>query len=317
MMLRWKPLSSLAHIWAIIVIATVLVSVFLNFKVWRKEFKELWEFIVYHRLFCVSVVLIVLAEIIIIVHSYQFTLDAAYYVSEANTAIETNMMGIYDPYTGMWLDHFEIRYFFQTYPMQDAVMCYWTGLHPLIWTKTVMEAGAIVLTNCVAFLIGKRLFKPNVDRDMEFSAEYVLEYEAMYKRIPVFLFFMGLLHLFFTTIYTSSAFLTTRTYEGKALVGNVVLPMILYIYMKLLEDHKDNRYYALLFLVALGAAVLSNSSNMLVPASILILFVPLFIIRRDKWILIKSFLSMIPGTTLMFIYVAYVKGMFVIYTFPR
>ncbi len=124
------------------------------------------------------------------------------------------------------------------------------------------------------------------------------------------------MNFFFTTIFTPSVFLTTRTYEGKCLLANVVLPGIFYIYINILEDARKTENWLLLFLVAMGAPVLSSSSNMLIPAMIAITILPLSIIKKDLSIALKSFVCMIPGVILVLVYVAYVKGIFVIHTYP-
>ncbi len=323
MVLRWQPLSRLSHLWAGIVAAVVILSAVLNWKLWKSKLFELSKFLRTHYQFTFLSAVVVVIELVVIIHAYQFTLDAAFYVAEVTTSLETNMLDIYDPYTGMWMDHFEMRYFFQTYPLNDAVMCYLTGIHPLLWTKTIMEAVCILLSNCVSYLIGKRLFmkkvgtKPSEPSEGQNGFFDMGDYFTPYNKIALFLFFSGMLHFFYTTIYTSSAFYTTRTYEGKALVANVVIPVIFWLYLKLLQDHRKNRYWALLFLVSVGGAVLSNSANMLVPASLFVFGVPLFFQKRDKWILIKTALCMLPGILLIISYVAYVKGYYVLYTYPR
>ncbi len=298
-MLTYRPLSLLSSLWVGVLGVVCLLSVFLNYRIWGRKFAELSQWVREHPVFTVAVCFMVLFEAVVIIHAYQFTLDAAYYVATASTALETNMLNVYDPYTGMWQDHFEMRYFFQCYPLQDAVMCRLTGLHPLIWTKTVMEAVSVILMNTAAYRVGRRLFQERTDR------------------VGLFLFFTGLLQFFFTTIYTSAAFFTTRTYEGKTLLGSFVLPVILWIYLELLEDHRAVRYWGLLFLTALGAAVLTNSANMLIPAAAGIFGLSLFLVKKDLKILLRSALCMLPGICLMLVYVAYVHGKFVIYTYPR
>ncbi len=299
MVATWQRLSRLSLIWAILIAILCLISIALNIKIWKTYLGHFIHWVRANAGFVLIVALMLLTEILVIVHSYQFTLDAAYYVATATTALETDMMNVYDPYTGLWQDHFEMRYFFQTYPLQDAVMCRLTGLHPLLWTKRVMEAVSIILSNLVLYQIAKHFFKER------------------YEAIGLFLFFCNLMNFFFTTIYTSAAFFTTRTYEGKTLVGNVVIPLIFWIYLKMQETDRYLRLWLFLLLVAAGAAALSNSANMLVPAAVGIFTVPLFIRKKDWRIIPGAFAAMLPGIVLMAVYVAYVRGLFVLYTYPR
>ncbi|SKB86190.1 hypothetical protein SAMN06296386_10734 [Lachnospiraceae bacterium] len=298
-MLKWRPLSLLSEIWGVILAVVVIAAVVLNRKLLAVKVSETGKFLLSHKKFAVLSAVLVLAELIVIIHAYQFTLDAAFYVSTATTSLQTDMLNIYDPYTGMWQDHFEMRYFFATYPLNDAVMCRLTGVHPLLWTKTVMEAGTIILSNLIYYRIGKHLFRED------------------YRKTFLFLVFCGFMNFFFTTIYTASAFLTTRTYEGKAILGNVVMPLIFLLYLKLIEDDRDKMLWLMIFMTATGSAVLSNSANMLVPTAVAVFSLPLAVIKRRFSVLIKAFICVLPCLLLVLMYVAYVRGMFVIYTYPR
>ncbi len=298
-MYRWRPLSMLTRIWSIVIILLLMVSVILNRKVWIAKSSEVFESLKKNRWFFVGIALIVLVQTLIILYNYQFTLDAAYYVANVTTSIQTDSMNIYDPYTGDWQDHFEMRYFFATYPMNDSVMCQLFPIHPLMQTKIIMASVAVLLTNLLYYMIGKELFGD--------------------KKQPIFwmMVFAAIMNFNFITIYTSSNFLITRTYEGKSLLGNVVLPAILYLYIRLLREHKNRRDWLLLFLVCFGSTVLSSSSNMLVPAAVSLLFLPLALMKKDWKIIPRFFVCILPCLIMLVVYVAYVKGYFVFYTAPR
>ncbi len=302
---RWRPLSMLSALWGSAVIVILLLSLGIFFK---KIPVRLFRSVFYTRksykmlLACLFLLII---QLFIILYSYQFTLDAAYYVANVTTTVRTNSLNIYDPYTGDWQDHFEMRYFFATYNLQDAVMCSLFKIPALIQTKLIMASICLILTNMLYYLIGKELF-PGDKR----------------KFIPLMVFFAGLINFFFTTIYTSSTFLTTRTYEGKSILGNVILPALLLYYIKAVKE--DRVRWGQIFLICFGSCTISNTSNMLVPAALLILFVPYIAMKIKKKQPRAAFknalgllLCMLPGLILSLVYVAYVKGMFVLYTYPR
>lgn len=308
---RWRPLSMLSAWWMSAVLIVTVVSVIFARGYLRELILQSIKAICNAKLFMTGAVLLILTEILIVHFSYQFTLDAAYYVANVSTSVQTNTMNIYDPYTGDWQDHFEMRYFFATYPLQDAVVCAITKIPALLQTKTIMAAVVIILTNILYYMIGKELMG-----------------EDKKLRTLLMMFFAGIANFFFATIYTTSAFLLTRTYEGKSILGNVILPAILYLYIRIYKGYMEGksirRYFVYMFIVCFGATVISNSSNMLVPASLLILFVP-FIIKqlasRNCRAAVKTFAGMIfcmlPGIILSLVYIAYVKGVFVFYTYPR
>lgn len=298
-MLSWRPLHVLTSIWLIVITAVSLTGIVRARRGVRRAFAKAFGFISDHTGSFIFIVLITIVFAAIVLYSYQFTLDASYYVGSVTTAIRTDTVNMYDPFTGDWLDHYEMRYFFAGFPMNDAVLCSLFHIHPLLWCKITMAGTAIVMTVMVLYMLGQRLFDGDV------------------RKLSVFMLLSLVADFFMITIYTTSAFLTTRTYEGKCLLANVVLPGILYIYICLLDDVRDRRLWLLLFLVTLGAPVLSSSSNMLVPAMIGVTVLPLAVLRRDLTVIPKALICMVPGITLSLIYVLYVKNIIVFYTYPR
>jgi hypothetical protein len=238
-----------------------------------------------------------LIQVILVVNAYNFTLDATYYVGNVAASVQTDTMNIYDPYTGMWQDHFEMRYFFATYSMNDAVMCRLTGLHALVQTKTIMTATIIILIQLLYYKIAQALFDGNRKSEL------------------LMLFFMTVANFAFISLYTPSNFLLTRTFEGKAIVGNLVLVAIVYLYMMLLQKHQSFQIWMMLFLICFGATTISSSANMLVPATLSVLLIPLVFIKKDWKIIPKYIICMLPGLIMALTYVAYVKGYFVIHTY--
>lgn len=297
-MIRFRPLSMLTKIWMPIVLAVVLLSGFLNGKAWFEKAKEELGKIKQNRLLVCVLLAIVVLQIVLVTKSYNFTLDAAYYVASVSTNVETNMINVYDPFTGAWLDHYEMRYFFATYSVMDAVWCQFTGIPALIQTKTIMAAIVIMLTNIIYYLISGVLFQNKKSR-----------------ALMVFLVFV--LNMMFVTMYTSSQFLLTRTYEGKAIIGNLSVFAVLLLFMKLMTEKNVNCGWISLFIVCFGSMTISSSANMLLPVELTVLFLPMMFMKKDFRIFPKYAACVLPGLLMAVMFVAYVKGYFVLYTYPR
>ena len=297
-MLHWRPLTWLAYCWGIMMPLIVIISALINRKAWIKCFSEAIAYIKENPIVIIAGILIVALQTALILHAYEFTLDAAYYVANVTTSLETDTMNIYNPYTGDWQNHFEMRYLFATYPMEEAVMCRITGIHPLIWTKTIMAGSSLILSNIIYYRIGRELFS---DKD---------------GKTLLMLFFAAIANFFYISTFTSSEFLLTRSYEGKTLVGNIVLPVIILLFIKIREDFRIKRYWWLLALICFSSNILSNSSNMLVPAAAGILMIPFAIKKRSFGIFAKYLLCVSPCLFMLIAYVLYVKGVFVFYTYP-
>ncbi len=294
----YRPLSLLTRIWVPIVLLITVISIVLNGRSWTEEFRKAGAEIKSKPAAFILIIIPVILQVILVSCTYNFTLDAAYYVANVATSVETNMMNVYDPFTGAWQDHYEMRYFFATYQMQDAVVCQLTGIPALIWTKSVMAVTVILLTNIVYYLIAAELLGERI-------------------RAAVMMAFMFIMNLTFITIYTSSLFLMTRTYEGKAIVGNLALVTVFYLFVRMNDETLKERAWLMTFLVCFGAATISSSANMLLPVELTVMFFPM-IIRKKKWGMLPKYAAcVIPGMAFSLIFVLYVKGYFVWYTFPK
>ncbi|MBQ7565287.1 MAG: hypothetical protein IJT16_15030 [Lachnospiraceae bacterium] len=270
----------------------------------------------------IGILLLVALQIVLVSCTYNFTLDAAYYVAGVATNVDTNMINVYDPFTGAWQDHFEMRYFFATYSVQDAVVCQLTGISPLIWTKTVMAAVIIILTNMVYILIaGELFFKgseqiPGALAETEASDRTGERLVTKRSLWPIFAMLLGMfaVNVTFNTIYTSSLFLMTRTYEGKAIVGNLAVVSVFYLFLLM---SRTGAGWLPVFLVCFGASTISSTANMLMPVEVTVLFLPYIVRTRSLRMLPKYALCVVPGVVFSMLFVLYVKGYFVFYTYPR
>lgn len=319
----YRPLSMLTRIWVPMVAVVVAVSAILNAKQWIRWFGNLILYIKKHPVVTVLMILLIGVQAVLVSCTYNFTLDAAYYVANVATSVETDMMNVYDPFTGAWQDHYEMRYFFATYSIQDSVVCQLTGIPALIWTKSVMAITIILLTNMVYVMTARELLIYSNGRNVS-SVEAVCDKEG-YKRgimsgetaVVIMTALMFVVNLTFITIYTSSLFLMTRTYEGKAIVGNLAVMTIFYLFIRMNDGNIEVRPWLITFIVCFGAATVSSSANMLLPVELTVLFLPM-IVRKRAWKMLPKYVAcVIPGLVFSLVFVLYVKGYFVFHTFPK
>ncbi len=298
-MLKWRPLSLLTWIWTGLCLVVTAGALILGRKEWKTFFRDILRRLALHPVSFLIIAALVLFQIILVSVSYEFTLDASYFVANVTTSLTTDTLNIYDPYTGDWLDHFEFRYFFSTWPLHCAVMCRLLGLNALSYMKLAMSALTLILSNLMYYLTARKLFGEDQGK------------------ITLLMAFACLMNFFFSSIYTPAEFLLTRGYEGKALLGNVVLPMIFYLSILFYENTGLLARSAMLFAVCAGSTVLSNSANMLLPVAVAVFFGPVVLKKKDPRILIGCAAGILPNLILVLAYVAYVHGKFVLYTYPR
>ena len=297
-MFTYRPLSLLSRIWIVPCCLVMICSMILFFKEWIKKGRKIICDINNNRLMYIALAGITVVSVALVVITYNFTLDAAYYVANVSTNVDTDMINVYDAFTGSWQDHFELRYVFATYCTNDAVICQLTGLPALVQTKTVMSATVMLIVNALYFMISRYFFEDH---------RHAL---LMYA-------FMTLINYMFISIYTASNFLMTRTYEGKTIVGNISIVLIFALFMMIVKDGVKKGDMLRLFIICLGTATVSSTANMVIPALVGVLFVPYALLNKKPGMIFKLLLCILPEIVMMLLYVLYVKGYYAIYTFPR
>ena len=148
----------------------------------------------------------------------SFDGDDSYYVTESLLAQQTGVMNTILPYTGLSTS-LDIRHALAVITMWIAYIAKMSGIHSTIISHSVIPLIMIPLVYTVYIEIGRILFKKRQDL------------------LPVFMIIMAVLQMFGnTSIYTSETFFLTRTWQGKALVANLVVPLILWVFMWLGEQ---------------------------------------------------------------------------------
>jgi len=333
-MIKYRPLSWLITAWAPICVAIAVISLIIN----RRGFKKSWEKLILtckiNKAATIVIFAVILVQILLVTCTYNFTLDAAYYVSNVTTSLQTNMINVYDPFTGAWQDHYEVRYLFATYSINDAVMCKLFSVPALIQTKLTMSGVVIIIVNILYVMIANVLFatkastgaaggdsvsEGGVEDTVEKSVSVDVDNENrayIAKGTAIMVTMMFVVNLMFYTIFTSSLFLLTRTYEGKTIVGNLSIVAIFYIFMLMVSDEDIAYPWLSMFIISLGSMTISSSGNMLIPAQLALLFVPYMFIKKTIKPVIKLVLCMMPGIMMVLVYILYVKGFFVFFTYP-
>ena len=138
--------------------------------------------------------------------------------------------------------------------------------------------------------IGKRLFGKNR------------------KKADLMVLFVCVLQLFCGTIYTAGTFFFTRSYEGKAILANIVFPVVLMCALWLYEEKEDRRVWAVLFITAVSALGFSGSAIIL-PAAVLAGMVPVMRMKRKLSGLPYCILCMVPSVLYAGVYFACKLGL--------
>ncbi len=110
------------------------------------------------------------------------------------------------------------------------------------------------------------------------------------------------------SIYTNETFFLTRTWQGKAVAGSLIIPAVLWlllcIYDRMREkEHVDAGLWILFVCVNMTAGICSSIAIFLVSILIAVTAFVLMLMERDFKVLLKFGAACIPNLVYMGIYV--------------
>lgn len=292
MILLRVSLKTFSVIWGVFLIAFIFIMLFRLRKQPKGIRLNLGNSLREHSWLILLNAAVILVQCVIVVLYQDISADSAYYVGTVSTSVYTGTMFRYNPYTGSPLRHFQARYVFSAYPMHNAVWCQLLGLHPIIQSKVIMSVINIVVSNLVFYQIGKRLF----DQDR--------------KKADLMVTFVCLMQLFTNTIYTPGRFLFTRSYEGKAILANIAVPVVIYCCLWLWQK-EDKNSWIVMFLASVSGICFSGSSFILM-AGIAAGVIPVIFKQKKLSKIIPMCICMLPEIIYLVLYYSTKMGWLVL-----
>ena len=176
----------------------------------------------------------------------SFDGDDAYYVAASVIADQQNSMYRILPYTG-GATALDARHALAGFPMWIAYLARMSGAHAAIITHSILPLLLIPLTDLSFFVMAKRIF----EGDGENAADGMIKVAGMDAAggaaraagtglssgaarvaasprvlVPSFMIVVALLQIFGNvSIYTPETFLLMRTWQGKSIFANLVVPL--------------------------------------------------------------------------------------------
>lgn len=242
----------------------------------------------------------------------SFDGDDAYYVVESLIAQQADVMYRILPYTG-GSTGLDVRHVLAVFPMWVAFVAVKSGIHATIVSHVVMPLVLIPLTYLLYYEIGKMLF---ADESCRESGKAGKDEEKENKKgrdrresLPVFMIVMGMFQIFgHVSIYTNETFFLTRTWQGKAVAGSLVIPAFLWLFLWIYdgvkkEKREDAGLWILFVCVNMTAGICSSIAVFIVSILIAVTAFCLMLVERDFKVLLKIGAACIPNVIYMGIYV--------------
>lgn len=228
----------------------------------------------------------------------SFDGDDAYYVVASLIAQQADVMYRILPLTG-GSTGLDVRHALAVFPMWVAFIAVKSNIHATIVSHVVMPFVLIPLTYLMYYEIGRILFRPEPGNR---------------EKLPVFMILMCMFQIFGNvSIYTNETFFLTRTWQGKAVAGSLVIPAFLWLFLMLYDkDREDKRtdagLWLLLVCVNVTAGICSSIAIFIVSILTAVTAFCLMIVERDFKVLVKIGAACIPNLIYMGIYVIMAYG---------
>ena len=136
------------------------------------------------------------------------------------------------------------------------------------------------------------------------------------RKADLFTLLVLVIHLFSSTIYMPGTFLFSRSFEGKNLIANLVLPSVIAAAVSIWRGTAGSRRHLFADLFLMIAAGVCFSSSVVIPAAFLTAaIIPYILIRKDFRMIFGYLFSMVPAVVWMTLYVLNSHYVFIIRTY--
>lgn len=229
--------------------------------------------------------------------------DDAFYIPVSVAASQGGNMYTDSPYTGDSTD-LNLRYGLAPFPIWVAFIAAKCKVNAAVAAHSLMPLVLIPLTYLLYLEIGKRLCAG-------LQADKGNKGKTGERLLPLFMIFVMLLQIFGNySIYPASTFLLTRTRQGKAALGNVILPFFILLLYRMAEEikvqGKAGKGSVLWLAAAMTAGCLcSTMAGFLCGMFVMLTVFLLFLLYRKPSVLWQGLFGCIPGIVYALLYLKF------------
>lgn len=207
--------------------------------------------------------------------------DDAFFIATATATWSSNTMNLIRPYTGFVTEYLDVRHAFSSAPIWLAFLSKVTIVHPAIMGHSVLALILIILHYIVILNIGDVLFRRKKTEKYIFAT------------------IIGLFNMYgYVSIYTAQTFFLTRTWQGKSIFANLLLPCIFMVLIWLAEkktETKDEKIYCIIAATTMFAATaMTTMAVFIIPFVFMLGLIFLAIFRKNPRLLWKGLLACVP-----------------------
>lgn len=277
------------YTWTSIIFIISTISLFLNIKNFKtiihntiQDLKKMSKLII------IFIIMVVLQIYVPVRYMQHVDPDDSFYLGISTTAIQTNTMFKFDPYNGKALTKSPLRYALSGLTIYFAVIAKDLNIHTAILEHTIWPAIIISLEYIVYAYIGKKLFKNDK------------------SKLTYFLIFLAMINIFgFISVYTNFSFMAYRSWQGKAMIANFIIPLTWLIFLECIEKNKKIGWWLLLTSVVISSTFMTELGVIVLPMIIGVLCILNFIREKKISNVLKSIICCLPQVILGYIYLIF------------
>lgn len=289
------PLHVLSYTWlaVLIMVGIEVLACYHSYiqesvKNWKRDrWNERYFWILVAALICIQLVLILINTPV-----YMGVRDDSYYIADVCTSVYKDSIQQYNYATGQKMDYFNGNYFLPMYPVHSAAICYLIDLHPIIENKWCSLLVMLVVCNIIYYQMAKMVF-PNRDKRKIFLTHFfcfVINYNLQSYGV------------------TTGIFYFYRLSEGKGILGNILLPCLVYFFARIVRDGKNKINWLMMFILILSSFSFAMSAMFLVPVSLTGLFGSFLLVKKQWKACIPIGICMLPCIGILLFYILMTKG---------
>lgn len=192
--------------------------------------------------------IVIALQTMYVAYSQHVDDDDAFYVGTAETAVETDSMMKYNPYTGEQYKSFPARYVLSPFPILVAMISDLVEIKPIVMAHTMLPIFLLPLVYIVFYMLACLFYK----RDSEKIGYFMLI-------LCTVMLYQGYIH------YMQGAFAFLRIWQGKAVLTSILLPAVFFFFFQYMDNDKAGKNIFML-LCMMGACCMVSSMGIMLGA---------------------------------------------------
>ena len=202
--------------------------------------------------------------------------DDAFYVATSLTSEHTDTMYRFTPYYGA-NGELDVRHALSPVPIFMAWIARVSGIHVTILCHSYISMLFLLLMYMIHFQVARRLFP------------------GQKKNQWLFLLALSIWYLFGNvSIYTAESFALTRTWQGKSMFPNLIIPYLFLWMLCMAKDEMDIGEWAMLFVTTLAAAFTTSTGIFTVPVLLGMEAAIIAVVKKRAMVVVQTVACLVP-----------------------